>query len=123
MVDMVGNLEKARGEGVGEAERARCLDSILAEAGSMRSGREAEAAAKILARVRNTCKLCGKLKQNGIVWKDVIASVVGSINFILQGSNKPPYLTRYVRPCIKFWLSKQCWCNGVWKFITCHFGR
>lgn len=52
MVDMVGSLERARGEGVGEAERACCLDSIRAETGSVRSGRDAEAAAKILVRVR-----------------------------------------------------------------------
>jgi hypothetical protein len=51
MLDMVSNLERARMEGVPETERVRCLESIRAEAGRMRCGRDAEAAASILARV------------------------------------------------------------------------
>lgn len=52
LVDMVGQLERARASGVTPAERAQCLDSITAEAGRVRSGRDADAAAAILAKVR-----------------------------------------------------------------------
>ena len=52
LVDMVGQLERVRASGVTPAERAQCLDSITAEAGRVRSGRDADAAAAILAKVR-----------------------------------------------------------------------
>ncbi len=51
LVDMVGQLERARASGVSPTERAQCLDSITAEAGRVRSGRDADAAAAILDKV------------------------------------------------------------------------
>lgn len=51
IVDMVGQLNRARSQGVSAAERSALLDSITAEAGRVRSGREAETTASILGKV------------------------------------------------------------------------
>ena len=51
IVDMVGQLNRARSQGVSAAERSALLDSITAEAGRVRSGREAETTASVLGKV------------------------------------------------------------------------
>ena len=51
LVDMVGQLERARASGVSPAERAHCLDTITAETSRVRSGRDADAAAAVLGKV------------------------------------------------------------------------
>lgn len=51
-MDMVGQLNRARSQGVSAAERSLLLDSITAEAGRVRSGREAQTTASVLGKVR-----------------------------------------------------------------------
>ena len=58
IVDMVGQLNRARSQGVSAAERSALLDSITAEAGRVRSGREAETTASVLGKACCLCSLC-----------------------------------------------------------------
>ncbi len=51
IVDMVGQLNRARSQGVSAAERSALLDSITAEAGRVRSGRDAQTTASVLGKV------------------------------------------------------------------------
>jgi hypothetical protein len=51
IVDMVGQLNRARSQGVSAAERSALLDSITAEASRVRSGRDAQTTASVLAKV------------------------------------------------------------------------
>ncbi|BDA44030.1 hypothetical protein COCOBI_05-2140 [Coccomyxa sp. Obi] len=57
LVDMVGQLERARASGVSPAERAHCLDTITAEVSRVRSGRDADAAAAVLGKVLEYIKV------------------------------------------------------------------
>ncbi|CAK0779114.1 hypothetical protein CVIRNUC_004698 [Coccomyxa viridis] len=57
IVDMVGQLNRARSQGVSAAERSALLDSITAEAGRVRSGREAETTASVLGKVLDYIKV------------------------------------------------------------------
>lgn len=58
IVDMVGQLNRARSQGVSAAERSALLDSITAEAGRVRSGREAETTASVLGKACRLNLLC-----------------------------------------------------------------
>lgn len=51
IVDMVNTLNRARSQVTSAAERSALLDSITAEAGRVRSGREAETTASVLGKV------------------------------------------------------------------------
>lgn len=88
LVDMVGQLERARAAGVSPAERAQCLDSITAEAGRVRSGRAADSAAAVLAKVRPLCLQCARLSvcslDCAMYFRDASAQRQVGMLFLLQ---------------------------------------
>lgn len=65
IVDMVNTLNRARSQVTSAAERSALLDSITAEAGRVRSGREAETTASVLGKVDFTA--AALLHSNGSI--------------------------------------------------------
>ena len=55
---MVNTLHRARSQVTSAAERSALLDSITAEAGRVRSGREAETTASVLGKVGPLLSSC-----------------------------------------------------------------
>ena len=55
---MVNTLNRARSQVTSAAERSALLDSITAEAGRVRSGREAETTATVLGKVGSLLSIC-----------------------------------------------------------------
>ena len=73
---MVNTLNRARSQVTSAAERSALLDSITAEAGRVRTGREAETAAGVLGKVALAAQSpCQRLKMSCRVHSDSLSLI------------------------------------------------